>query len=297
MSLSGNRNWGGNAEYPDPVAAHGPSEVVTQGVIGPGLLQNWLAALDIVHPEAPLVFDSEGIHASVVNEAKTQQLETTLFAEAFEEFQHFGDEPTERIVALRPFHETARLAEPDAEEAVSITVDQPGQPLHLRAGPVDRTVAAYDDLGTLRASELERDYDYRAAIDRRQLVAAARHARVPFRAMDGFGSTSDQYHIRGEPDGTLHVIGDSDIDNVDAPVATEDAIRTPETAVEAVYSGELVRDVVGSIPDGAVVSFQFASDTDFRLRWTLKQERHGEQRPVAEAEYHVAPILQSGGGA
>jgi hypothetical protein len=297
MALDTDYSYGGDAEYPEVTRAE-PIDCKSVAVIGPRLFATWLDAIAIVHDEAPFRFDEEGIHASVVNHDKTVQVETTLFREACWEYQHHAPDAEERAVAVGRLQDTTAIADPQAEERIRLTVDEIGQPLRVRAGPVDRTVATFDEVATPAPTEIGDVFTYRAAVERSSLAWAVRKAATPFKAESGgilaFSDVSHPYEFRVNESGDLHIVAESDIDDVDAPVPTEDVIEAPDGPLGCRYDVEYVRSVVRAIPDGATVALQFGPQAPLRIRWVLREEIDGVEREVAEATYVIAPRV--GGG-
>jgi hypothetical protein len=119
-----NFGYGGDADYPE-VTLDPPADVQAEVVISPDLFAAWLEAI-VVYDEAPFEFDEDGIHVGVVNGEKSLQVETTLFREAFWQFDHYADRSVERCTAIAPVRETAGIADLDADERVKITVSRFG---------------------------------------------------------------------------------------------------------------------------------------------------------------------------
>lgn len=222
MSITEDSRWGEEApEYPSRDADADLGEIA-EGLIAPDLLATWLDAISEVNFEAPFEFDDEGVHVAIVNDSKTVQLRTTLHPPAFQQFR--SSESGERIASVDALRDMCRIADADADERVGVTVGEEGAGLFTTAGPVSRTVACYDSLSNLRASEASIQPSFRAAVDRQAFVRAVRIWRTPYRAGKVSRVPTEFNEFAATTDGQLELRARSDIDEVATPNPRRDEL-------------------------------------------------------------------------
>jgi hypothetical protein len=281
----------------EPTAAAGAA--LAEGEIGPAIFRDWLEAIQVINDEARLRFCSDGVRVAVVHDDQTCTVETTLYAEAFESYFHAGgDTEHRRILDTTALDETARLADTDQEELVTLRADGESDPVRVDGGPVARNTATFDELGSAEVPDYELAPTYRAAVERTELQFAVKAARIAFLNRHTAGGGHGPVSVIGEPDGTLRFLAEGDTDEIEHTLEVVDVVEAPDAEeTRALYGTDKLAPVVKTIPDGAVVALQFAGDQHpISIRWTLQEEVHGETTTIAEARYVIAPRVETSGG-
>lgn len=233
------------------------SEIVAEGIIDAGTLQQYIDSLTPLVSEARIHWNEDGLSANVVDPANVAMIVPShLEYRAFESY----DAPGSATIGLALDRLDDRLDPASPDQLVQLQVDMETRRLNVDFG------RAHQELGLIEPDAIRKEPDV-SKLDLPNVVTIEGGELTD--ALKVVDMVSDHVVVSGDPDGDpLRLFGQADTDESEVSFTRADCIDADiGTACESVFSLEYLMELTTAIPDDAEVVVRYGDEFPIRVDW------------------------------